>query len=74
MFICFGAEFEEKNDRTSATQVIMIMDRFAKWLFPRWQPFRRKREIRSLIAALWVGLAVAGLITTLMILINSAAR
>ena len=52
----------------------MITDRLAKWLFPRWQPYRRKREIRAIFAALWVGLIAAGLIVGLFLLINSAGK
>jgi len=55
-------------------EAVMITDRLAKWLFPRWQPFRRRREIKSLIVALWVGLLVAGAVTGILILINSMSK
>jgi len=52
----------------------MIMDWLAKWLFPRWQPFRRKREINLLIVALLVGLLVAGAMVGIIVLANSTGR
>lgn len=56
------------------TDAVMITDRLAKWLFPRWQPYRRKREVRTILAALWVGLIAAALIVGLLVLINSSAK
>jgi hypothetical protein len=52
----------------------MIMDRLARLLFPRWQQYRRKREIRALMVALSVGLLVAGVVTGLLVLINSGGH
>jgi type VI protein secretion system component VasF len=49
----------------------MFTDWLGKRLFPRWQPYRRKREIKTLLVALWVGLVVAGVITAAIILANS---
>jgi len=51
----------------------MIIDRLAKWLFPRWQPYRQRREMRTLITALWVGLGVAAIISAIIILTNSTS-
>jgi hypothetical protein len=52
----------------------MMTDRLGKWLFPRLQPYRQKREIKTLMAALGVGLFVAGIITVMLILVNSAGN
>ena len=49
----------------------MFMDWLGKRLFPRWQPYRQKREIKTLIVALWVGLVVAGVMAAIIILVNS---
>jgi hypothetical protein len=51
---------------------VIMIDRLAKWLFPRLPPHRQRREIRTLVAALAVGLFVAGIITAILILANSA--
>lgn len=51
----------------------MIMERLGKWLFPRWQPYRQKREMRTLMIALGVGLIVAAVISAIIILTNSAS-
>ena len=51
----------------------MIMDRLGKWLFPRWQPYRQRREVRSIMVALGVGLIVAAVISAVIILTNSAS-
>jgi hypothetical protein len=53
---------------------VMMTDRLGKWLFPRLQPYRQKREIKTLMAALGVGLFVAGIITAILILVNSAGN
>jgi len=52
----------------------MLTDRLGKWLFPRWQPFRRRREIKALLVALWVGSLVAGAMTVVLILTNSTGK
>jgi len=49
----------------------MIGDWLGKWLFPRLEPYRQRREIRLLIVAWGVGLVVAGIITAVLILTNS---
>jgi len=49
----------------------MLTDWLGKRLFPRWQPYRRRREIKTLMVALGVGLVVAGIITAVLILTNS---
>jgi hypothetical protein len=49
----------------------MMTERLGKWLFPRWQPYRRRRETKTLIAALLVGLVGAGIMTAIIILTNS---
>jgi hypothetical protein len=51
----------------------MMIDRLGKWLFPRWQPYRRKRETKMLVVALGVGLLVAAIMSAIIILVNSAA-
>jgi hypothetical protein len=51
----------------------MIIDRLGKWLFPRWQPYRQKREMKTIIVALGVGLVVAAAIAAIIILTNSAS-
>jgi hypothetical protein len=50
----------------------MITDWLAKRLFPRLEPYRQRREIRMLMVALLVGILVAGVVTGLLILMNSA--
>jgi len=50
----------------------MMMDRLGQWLFPRLEPYRQRRETRTLMAALVVGLLVAAMISTIIILANSA--
>jgi hypothetical protein len=50
----------------------MKTDRLGKWLFPRLPPYRQRREIKTLLAALVVGLFVAGIIAAILILANSA--
>ena len=51
----------------------MITDRLAKWLFPRWQPYRQRREMKAIIVALWVGIGVAAIISAIIILTNYAS-
>jgi hypothetical protein len=51
----------------------MMIDRLGKWLFPRWQPYRRKRETRMLVVALGVGLLVAAIMSAIIVLVNSAS-
>jgi hypothetical protein len=51
----------------------MIMERLGKWLFPRWQPYRQRREARSIMVALGVGLIVAAVISAAIILANSTS-
>jgi hypothetical protein len=46
------------------------MDRLAKWLFPRWQPYRQRREMRTIMVALGVGLVVAAIISGILVLTN----
>ena len=50
----------------------MMTERLGKWLFPRWQPYRRQRETKTLIVALLAGLFVAGLMAAILFLTNSA--
>jgi hypothetical protein len=50
----------------------MITDWLGKRLFPRLEPYHQRREIRTLMAALLVGVLVAGAVTGLLILMNSA--
>ena len=50
----------------------MTTDRLGKWLFPRVPPDRQKREIKTLMAALAVGFFVAGIVTAMFVLANSA--
>ena len=52
----------------------MITEWLGKWLFPRLEPYRQKRETKVLMAALSVGLLVAGIVTGLLILINSGGQ
>ncbi len=52
----------------------MITERLGKWLYPRWQPFRRRRQIRALLISLLVGLFVAGVVTGVLLLANSAGN
>ena len=49
----------------------MLTDWLGRRLFPRWQAYRQKREIKTLLVALSVGLVVAGIITAILILTNS---
>jgi hypothetical protein len=51
----------------------MLMERLGKWLFPRWQPYRQKRETKTLMVALGVGLLVAAIVSAIIILTNSAS-
>jgi len=51
----------------------MLMERLGKWLFPRWQSYRQRREVRSIMVALGVGLIVAAVISAVIILTNSAS-
>jgi hypothetical protein len=43
-----------------------------KYLFPRLQPDQRRREMHFLIAALLVGLVIAGAMATVMITLAGA--
>jgi len=52
----------------------MITDWLAKRLFPRLEPHRQQREIRTLMAALLVGFLVAGAMAGLLILMNSTRQ
>ncbi len=52
-------------------EAFMLTDWLAKRMFPQWEPYRRKREIKTLMTALVVGLVVAGVITVIFILSNS---
>jgi len=49
----------------------MLTDWLGKRLFPQWQPYRQKREIKTLLAALWVGLGAAAIISAILIFSNS---
>ncbi|MGA9776713.1 MAG: hypothetical protein WBS33_00405 [Verrucomicrobiia bacterium] len=49
----------------------MITEWLGKRLFPRWQHYRQKREIKILMVAMWVGLIVAGVMTAILFLTNS---
>jgi len=51
----------------------MIMERLGKWLFPRSQPYRQKREMRTIMVALGVALIVAAVMSAVIILTNSAS-
>jgi hypothetical protein len=77
VFVCFGGKFEEKTgwkyDRKPGIRIIMITDRLGKWLFPKWQPYRRERETKTLMVALLAGLVVAGIMAAILILTNSAS-
>ncbi|HLX97050.1 MAG TPA: hypothetical protein VKU37_15020, partial [Verrucomicrobiae bacterium] len=42
--------------RYSKQRPVMMTDRLGKWLFPRLPLYRQRREIKTLIAALAVGL------------------
>lgn len=52
----------------------MITDWLAKQLYPRWQPYRRRRQVRAILVALFVGLLVAGTVTGILILMNSTGQ
>jgi len=52
----------------------MMTERLGKWLFPRWQPYRQKREMKTIIVALGVGLVVAAAMAAVIILTNSMGR
>ena len=54
--------------------MVMMTERLGKWLFPRWQPYRRERETKTLLVALLAGLVVAGILTAIIILTNSTGR
>jgi hypothetical protein len=77
VFVCFGGKFEEKTgwkyDRKPGIRTIMITDRLGKWLFPKWQPYRQKREMKTIIIALGVGLVVAAVMAAIIFLTNSAS-
>lgn len=51
-------------------ETVMITEWLAKRLFPRLEPYRQRREIRTLIAALWVGVLVATVVVGLLILMD----
>jgi hypothetical protein len=50
----------------------MTTDRLEKSLFPRFPPCRQKCETKTLMAALAVGFFVAGIVTAMFVLANSA--
>jgi hypothetical protein len=67
-----GRNLEKRLGRyTPKVRNAMITEWLAKRLFPRWQPYRREREIKTLMAALVVGLIVAGVITAILFFSNS---
>lgn len=73
MLFGFGGELEDKwISSRSKLETAMITDWLAKRLFPRLEPYRQRREIRTLMAALLVGVLVAGVVVGLLILMNSA--
>ena len=76
-FVCIIAEFEEKSELEPGlkpgTETNMIMERLGKWLFPRSQPYRQKREMRTILVALGVALIVAAVMSAVIILTNSAS-
>jgi hypothetical protein len=43
---------------------------FGKLLFPRLQPDQRRREMRNLLFALLTGLAIAGVVAMVMIMLE----
>jgi hypothetical protein len=77
LFVCAGSKSEEESWQTRkrwwAIRTNMKLDRLGKWLFPRWQPYRQRREVRTILAALGVGLIVAAVISAIIILANSAS-
>jgi uncharacterized membrane protein YidH (DUF202 family) len=77
VFICFHPESVEKKrwDTTgkSLVRVAMMIERLGKWLFPRWQPYRRRREMRTIMVALGVGLLVAAALAAIILLTNSSS-
>lgn len=49
----------------------MLTDWLGRRLFPRWQHYRQKREVKTLIVALWVGIGVAAIMTAVLFFTNS---
>jgi multisubunit Na+/H+ antiporter MnhB subunit len=51
----------------------MMIERLGKWLFPRWQPYRRRREMRTIMVAMGVGLIVAAALAAIILLANASS-
>ena len=51
-----------------------IVDQIGKLIYPRLQPFQRRREMKTLVAALSVGLLMAALLTIMMFAKNGFGR
>ena len=62
---------KERLDRPGTElETVMITEWLAKRLFPRLEPYRQRREIRTLMAAFWAGVLIAAVVTGLLILMN----